>query len=96
MEAIYEIQVHSIGLTIRGRVWRFFYSAKRRAAHAIDLWMCRVRRANHRPMFIIPAYNEQDGLDYINSDKLYQTDAEKRENKRTARRFFEVEFGWEG
>lgn len=96
METIYGIKVYWVGHLIRGRVWRFIYKAKRRVAHTIDLWMRRVRRANHRPMFIIPAYNEQDGLDYINSDKLYQTDAEKRENKRVARRFFEVEFGWEG
>lgn len=96
MEAIYEIQVHWIGLTIRGRVWRFFYSAKRRAARVINLWVYRVHHINQQGMILRPACNEREGLDLIHSDRIYQTDAEKRENKRTARRFFEVEFGWEG
>lgn len=96
METIYLISINSIASRIKGRAWRRWYNFKRMMARTINRWVYRVRHINQQGMILRPACNEREGLDLIHSDRIYQTDAEKCENKRTARRFFEVEFGWEG
>lgn len=95
METFYEIRIHWIAACLNGVIWRFFYKAKRRVLRVINRWVNRLKHANERGLFIRPAINEREGLDFIYSDRVYQTDTEKRENKCVARRFFEVEFGWE-
>lgn len=97
METIYLICINSMSSRLKGRAWRRWHNFKRTMARAINRWVYRVRRINQpQGMVLCPAINEREGLDLLHSDRVYQTAAEKRENKRVARRFFEVEFGWEG